>query len=139
MSQQLALEIAAEIEHLSSLLERLDAFGEEHAWSAQALYHVRLVVEEMVVNVIDHGSMQGQQRPTVKVELLQTGTQLQIKVSDDGLAFDPLKQAAPDTESNLEDRPVGGLGVHFLRTLMDSVSYQRVEGWNRLRFAKQVC
>ena len=139
MSAQLGLEVSAEIENLGPLLDKLDAFGETHAWSAEAMYHVRLVVEEMVINVIDYGGTAGKPRPVVQIELRQLACLLQLRLSDNGIAFDPTAQAEPDLELSLDDRPIGGLGVHFLRTFMDSVSYARDGCWNRLSFTKQVC
>ena len=139
MSAQLALEISAEIGNLGLLLDELDTFGKAHAWSEDALYHVRLVVEEMVINVIDYGGTLGHARPRVTIELQQKACLLQIKLSDDGVAFDPLAHAEPDLELSLDDRPIGGLGVHFLRTFMGSVSYRRDGSWNRLEFNKKVC
>ena len=57
-------------------------------------------------------------------------------VSDDGIAFDPLEVPPPDLESSLEDRPVGGLGVHFMLTLMDEVTYRREGDRNVLTMRK---
>ena len=59
------------------------------------------------------------------------------EVSDDGRAFDPLKVPPPDLESDLQSRPVGGLGVHFIKTLMDEVSYRREGGRNILTMHKR--
>lgn len=139
MSVQLVLEVSAEIGNLGPLLDKLDAFGERHSWSAEAMYHVRLVVEEMLINVIDYGGVPGLPLPWVKLDLQQSACLLQIKLSDDGVAFNPLAQPTPDLSLSLEDRPIGGLGVHFLRTFMESVHYQRDGSWNHLSFSKQVC
>jgi len=59
---------------------------------------------------------------------------LAATVSDDGAPFDPLSQPPPDIHAPAEDRKVGGLGIHLLRSLMDSVEYRRADGRNRLTF-----
>jgi anti-sigma regulatory factor (Ser/Thr protein kinase) len=55
-------------------------------------------------------------------------------VSDGGAPFDPLAQPAPDIHAPIEERKVGGLGIHLLRTLMDAVEYRRADGRNHLSF-----
>ena len=56
-----------------------------------------------------------------------------IEVVDDGKPFDPLNDAPqPDLASDLEDRRVGGLGLHLVRTTMDDMSYRRDQGKNHL-------
>jgi serine/threonine-protein kinase RsbW len=59
-------------------------------------------------------------------------------VEDDGLAFNPLEMLAPDTKQPLEERPVGGLGIHLVRTLMDEVAYRRQNGRNLLVLKKEI-
>jgi len=59
-------------------------------------------------------------------------------VSDDGKAFNPLEQSPPDIHAPLEDRKIGGLGIHLLRTLMEKVEYRRDDGRNHLTFRTRV-
>ena len=61
---------------------------------------------------------------------------LRLELSDDGIAFDPLSLPPPDVSLDIEDRLIGGLGVHLIRTMMDSVSYRREGDWNRLLVTK---
>lgn len=60
------------------------------------------------------------------------------EVVDDAPAFDPLAREEPDIDAELDEREVGGLGIHLLRRMMDEVTYARVDGHNRLRFAKRL-
>jgi hypothetical protein len=53
-------------------------------------------------------------------------------VTDDGRPFNPLELTPPDTNLPVEDRPIGGLGIHLLRKLSDRMEYARIEGKNRL-------
>lgn len=55
-----------------------------------------------------------------------------VEIADQGAAFDPLAAAAPDVALDLEDRPIGGLGIFLLREFANSISYRREDGWNRL-------
>ena len=131
MPSHLSLEYPAELPALDSLNDSIDSFAEAQGWSAEFLFKVKLVLEEVVINVVSYGS-EGDRIPKVQVKLNQDDGQLVIRIDDDGIAFDPLRQAPPDLEASLEDRPIGGLGVYLVRQLMDSVSYQRDGDWNRL-------
>jgi serine/threonine-protein kinase RsbW len=58
-------------------------------------------------------------------------------VIDDAKAFDPLTAKEPDITASLEDRPIGGLGMFFVKTLMDEVRYKREADRNHLYFSKR--
>jgi anti-sigma regulatory factor (Ser/Thr protein kinase) len=55
---------------------------------------------------------------------------LTVTLIDDGPPFDPFSEAAPDVTLSVEDRVIGGLGIHLVRKLMDEVSYERRDGQN---------
>ena len=73
---------------------------------------------------------------TVEVELDQE--RVTVTITDDGPPFDPFRQAAPDTTLSVDERPIGGLGIHLVRELMDEVSYQRRDGQNVVVLVKQL-
>jgi anti-sigma regulatory factor (Ser/Thr protein kinase) len=55
---------------------------------------------------------------------------LMVQVADDGIPFNPLPMDKPDTKMSLDDRKIGGLGIHLVRHMMSKVSYQRRVGKN---------
>jgi serine/threonine-protein kinase RsbW len=61
-----------------------------------------------------------------------------VEVEDDGRPFDPLLVPPPDLTLPLERRPIGGLGIHLIRSLMDEVAYARHDGRNVLKMAKRL-
>ena len=66
------------------------------------------------------------------------GGRLTIDVSDDGIAFNPLDATPPNLDLPIMERPVGGLGIHIVRTVMDHVEYQRRDGHNVLTMRKTI-
>jgi anti-sigma regulatory factor (Ser/Thr protein kinase) len=92
-------------------------------------------LEEIVTNVICHGCCDGS-HASIEVELALQPDELVMTVEDSATPFDPLQAPAPDLEAALEDRPIGGLGVHLVRKLMDRVTYERRDGKNRLVMSK---
>lgn len=109
----------------------VEEFAEQQSWPAGVVFKVNLVLEELVINVMTHGGREG--REEIEVTVTSGEERITITISDNGVAFDPLSDAPePETSGSIEDRHVGGLGVHLVRTMMDGVSYRREPGRNHL-------
>jgi anti-sigma regulatory factor (Ser/Thr protein kinase) len=89
------------------------------------------VLDELVSNVIKYGKA-SECGDAIDVSLTLDGTRLTIGVSDDGIAFNPLEAKAPDLHLPIADRPVGGLGIHIVKTLAETISYSRDNGRNNI-------
>ena len=63
---------------------------------------------------------------------------MQIQIEDDGKEFNPLSYAEPDTDLSLDDRKIGGLGIHFVRKIMDDITYIRSDNKNILTLKKNI-
>ena len=71
--------------------------------------------------------------PAIDIVVTSEDDALTIEVMDDGNPFNPLQDSVvPDVEAMIEDRPIGGLGVHLVKTLMQDLNYERTDGRNRL-------
>lgn len=82
-----------------------------------------VALDELLTNTASHGLGLAGTQVTVEAELFTD--RLTLTVTDTGAPFDPLGQAAPDTTLSVKDRPVGGLGIHLVKHLVDDVSYER--------------
>jgi serine/threonine-protein kinase RsbW len=118
----------SEIRRLGELAER---FGADARLSDDEVMAINLVLDEVVTNVIEYG-YEDAGRHEIAVTLTVEGNTLTIRIEDDGRAFDPLAAPPPDLAAPIEDRPVGGLGIHIVRSVMDAVDYQRRGGRNVL-------
>ena len=133
MSATLTLNIERSHDELGRITDAVDDLGHKEDWSNDLLFRVHLVLEELVLNIIDYGFDDGRDDHELEVVLVSEDDDLTIEVTDDGIPFDPLQDAKkPDVDAPLEDRPIGGLGVHLVRTMMDEVSYRREDGKNHL-------
>ena len=101
----------------------------------RAIHHLALSLDEAMTNTIAYAWPEGGAHELMLVLDVADGLAVAV-LSDDGIAFDPLEIPPPDLESSLEDRPVGGLGVHFMKTLMDEVTYRREGDRNVLEMRK---
>ena len=117
---------------LPDLVAAVEALGERDGWSGDLTFRISLVIDELAQNVVDYAYED--QPGDVEVEVTSEPEAVTIEITDEGRPFDPLTQAPePDLTSPIEDRPIGGLGVHFTKTLMDDVKYSRESGKNRLK------
>jgi serine/threonine-protein kinase RsbW/sigma-B regulation protein RsbU (phosphoserine phosphatase) len=92
-----------------------------------------VALEEMVSNVVHHGSPSG----PVQIQLAIAGGMLRVDIVDDGAAFDPVSAPQPDLAAPLEERPVGGLGVPIALGLVEC-RYTRADGRNHLTMTRRL-
>lgn len=130
-------ELPGEAGQLPTALGYLQGFWEEAELPAALGFSFELALEEVFLNVALHGAENGAV-PTVSLELQADDREVVLVVADDARPFNPLTLATPDTSAALEDRAIGGLGVHLVRQMMDTVSYAHEAGHNRLRMAKHL-
>ena len=132
---ELNVTIENRIEELRRLAELVEEFGAGEDWPLDLVFQVNLVLEEVAINVINYGHDGGLHE--IEIALNSELDALTIEVIDDGRAFDPTKDATvPDVTLPMEERPIGGLGVYLVRTMMDETRYRREEGRNHLTLVK---
>ena len=124
-------------DEMARLDRAVEEFGQAQEWTEQMSYQIKLALEEVVMNVINYAHDDDEDH-AFEVNVKSDGDGVVIDVIDDGKPFDPLEEAAaPDVDASLEARDIGGLGVFFVKTLMDDVEYRREDGRNRLRMTKR--
>lgn len=117
-------ELARASELANSLLDR-GGIGEPEAYATQ------LVLEEILSNVIRHG-YEDSEGHEISVSLRASDGGVELQVEDDGREFDPLSAPEVDLGIPLEERRVGGLGIHLVRKMASEVRYRRQDGKNRV-------
>ncbi len=113
------------------------AFAAEAGLGAKDLFTLQIVVEELVTNVIDYGGVPAG-KPAVHVELSVENDELIILIKDCGCPYNPLLREEPNTALPAEERPIGGLGVHFCKKLTDTQCYERSDECNVLTLRKKI-
>ena len=131
MSAKLSLKVESRRDELENIFGAVAGMAQQEAWSPELVFRVNLALEELVLNIMDYGFDEGLHE--IEITLTSDADALTIEIVDGGRPFDPLKDAPqPDVDAPVEDRPVGGLGVHLVRTLMDQMHYRREKGKNHL-------
>ena len=110
----------------------------EHDIDEETAKTLNLALEEWVANVISYAYPKGM-RGHVEVTVDVANNVLTLVIKDHGTAFDPTQHEEVDIDAGLDDRAIGGLGIHLVRTIMDTVDYQRTaDGYNRLVLTKNL-
>ena len=125
---------AGEVEKVNAVFGR---FAETYALPEAVRRSVNVALDELLANELSHG-MAGRDAGSVTVEVELDQERVTVTITDDGPPFDPFRQAAPDTTLPVDERPIGGLGIHLVRELMDEVSYQRRDEHNVVVLVKQL-
>jgi sigma-B regulation protein RsbU (phosphoserine phosphatase) len=124
-------------EAVGGLIREVDAGLAGHGLPATLMHDVHLVLEEVTCNIFSYGQVRGRD-PSLELLVSVTGERLCLEFRDDGLAFDPLSRPAPDLDADIDERPIGGLGVHLVRELAEEVAYSRDDHHNVLRVVLQI-
>ena len=119
------------------LSQVLDRVGEAFHLPAEVLTDLRIALDEIVTNILKYAYAGGESRGfTLHCEIIDGS--LRTTIEDEGVPFDPLASAAPDLTVPLAARNVGGLGIHFVKNLMNHVAYERVGNRNRVTLTQDL-
>lgn len=119
------------------VLNGVEAFCRARGLATETALDVRLVAEEVLTNIVKYAHV-GSEEGVVELRLSASLESLRMEIRDEGAAFNPLDAPLPDLKSPLEEREIGGLGVHLVKSLVDDASYAREGGVNVLVLIKRV-
>ena len=133
----LTVSISSRLDEIPTVISKFETFGEQHRLPDRLRRSIKLVFDELLSNTISYAYPGGGDHSIdVKVELV--ADRLEITLSDDGIPFDPLTQSAPDTDLAIEDRDIGGLGIHLVLNVMDETRYTRRTDLNEITLVKYI-
>ena len=125
------------IRQVSRIQDWLEAISPDLGIDEMLIPGINLALEEAVTNVINYAYPKGTYG-SIELDASLEGNELKFILSDSGKEFDPTLRPEADINAGVEDRPIGGLGIHLVRQIMDSVSYERKEGMNILTMTKSI-
>jgi len=124
----------AELDRMSSVVQDLTT---RYALPEKTGFEVTLALDEVLTNIISYAYADDAEHE-ILVQLSLDDSELRIQVEDDGQPFDPLGLPPPDLDLSVDHRPIGGLGVHLVRRVMDGLEYRRESGRNILVMVKRL-
>ena len=133
-------ELSSRFEEVSALAEQLSGWFMAGGVPQPVASAAVLMVDELLTNTVMHGYA-GRADGWIEVEAEVNAAGLRVVLRDHAPAFDPTRSPVPDTTESLEARPIGGLGLLFVRRMADRFTYQRAKDargrpCNEVRLAK---
>ena len=120
----LSLTLANRMEEVPRLVERLEAFGQEAQLPEDVIFRVMVALDEVVTNIVRHG-FDSEGGHHILLRIAVNDGFVKAVVEDDGPPFDLRTVAPADIDAPIERRPIGGLGVHLIRSLTHGLEYCR--------------
>ena len=130
-----SLVIKNDIENLVRIRQYIDELGLKLELPVGIIMNLNLVIEEIVTNIINYAYSDDRDHEIVVCTLMEDQCLL-ISIEDDGREFNMLTHPDPDTDLPVDKRNIGGLGIHFVRKLMDEIEYKRNDNKNILLLKK---
>lgn len=134
-SPHLTLHFANSAEEAPRIARRVEYFLHDNQVQDTIINKLLLCVDELITNIIAH-AYNDKEEHAVLLECRLNENAVELELRDDGVPFDPTTQTRPNTQLTLENRDIGGLGIHLVMTLMDKVEYQREGDFNVLKITK---
>jgi len=132
---QLTLKLRNSLEEIDRLFENVQSFGEAHCLSRKQAFQLHLVIEELFTNIISYAYQDGKEH-WITINISCDNGQLTVGTEDDGIPFNPAATKKPNLSGPVEDRKIGGLGIHICKEMMSSMKYKRVKNKNILTLTK---
>ena len=126
-----------DVQEVPKLTAFVDAVCEAVGFNSTLTMKMNLAIEEAVVNVMNYAYPRGT-KGDVTIEALSNDVRLKFTIIDSGTPFDPTVHSDVDTTLSAQDRPIGGLGIHLVRNIMDSINYERIDNLNVLTLRKKL-
>jgi anti-sigma regulatory factor (Ser/Thr protein kinase) len=137
MSIKRSLTVPGLYEYLATIAEFIAETGQDAGFDQDMIFHVQMAVDEACSNVIEH-AYQGQNKGDITLSCNCRGNEWAIAIYDTGRSFDPDSIPEPNLDPSLDDIKTGGLGLYFMRQLMDEVEFTFDEKkGNKLRMVKR--
>ena len=131
MFEDLHVTLSPRLSAVRNLSRMVEEFGDANQLPEPKVYMVNLALDELITNAVTYG-FDGIAYPKIEITVRVTDTTLVLTMVDNGTKFDPTADTHPDVSSGIEERAVGGLGLHLVKTFADRVSYEFVDGKNRV-------
>ena len=132
-----SFELKNDQSELERLCQNCEEIGRSIGFSDKSMFEMNLALDELFTNIISYG-FQDHQEHIIKVSITVEGDQLQMRIEDDGVPFNPLESEMPDIQCGIEECKIGGWGIHLIKKLMDDIQYQRVADNNILVLRRKI-
>ena len=132
------LTIAAKIENIEAVTDFVNEQLEALDCPMKAQMQIDIAIDELFGNIAHYAYNPEIGKATVRVEVIEDPLAVVITFIDNGVPYDPLAKADPDTTLSAEEREIGGLGIYMVKKSMDDITYEYKDGQNILAIKKNL-
>lgn len=132
------LTIDATVDNITQVTAFVDEQLEELGCPMKAQMQIDIAIDELFGNIAHYAYNPDVGPATVRVEVVKEPMAVIITFIDNGVQYDPLAKADPDTTLSAEEREIGGLGIYMVKQSMDEITYEYKNGQNILRIKKHI-
>ena len=129
------LTVKAQIDNIADVMDFVNAELEKHNFPENAQNDLNLVVDEIFANIAHYAYDDGDGIAEV---FICVGEKTLLRFVDSGKPYNPLEKEEPDLDIPLEEREIGGLGIHFVKNVVDKIEYEYKDGKNILTVTKEI-
>ena len=132
------LTIAATVENIETVTDFVNEQLEALDCPIKAQMQIDIAIDELFGNIAHYAYNPEIGKATVRVEVIEDPLAVVITFIDNGVPYDPLAKADPDTTLSAEERDIGGLGIYMVKKSMDDITYEYKDGQNILKIKKKL-
>ena len=130
------LTVAATVENIEVVTDFVNEQLEALDCPMKAQMQIDIAIDELFGNIAHYAYNPEVGSATVRVEVIEDPLAVTITFIDNGVPYDPLAKADPDTTLSAEERKIGGLGIYMVKKSMDDIIYEYKDGQNILKIKK---
>ena len=123
MPGECCLVTAGRLDQLSDVSKFVVQAARQAGLNEKDVFHVQAAVDEACANVIEH-AYEGLESGAITLSCCWTEDTFTVTIQDSGSSFDPEAIPLPDLSDDLDAREAGGLGLYFMRQMMDKVRFE---------------
>ena len=132
------LKLAATVENIETVTDFVNEQLEALDCPMKAQMQIDIAIDELFGNIAHYAYNPEIGKATVRVEVIEDPLAVTITFIDNGVPYDPLAKADPDTTLSAEEREIGGLGIYMVKKSMDDITYEYRDGQNILAIKKNL-
>ena len=132
------LTVEAKVENIEAVTDFVNEQLEALDCPIKAQMQIDIAIDELFGNIAHYAYNPEIGKATVRVEVIEDPLAVTITFIDNGVPYDPLAKADPDTTLSAEERDIGGLGIYMVKKSMDDITYEYKDGQNILKIKKKL-
>jgi len=123
-AKEVKVTVKNRIEDLLRVNAVFESFATQHEIGGRLRYHLLVSIEEILTNIIKYGFDEEGIHP-IHITFRRSDEHIEMEFEDRGREFNPLDVEEPDLETPIENRQLGGLGIHLVKKMVDTATYRR--------------